>query len=219
MNPYRNGIEPAGRSLSGHLEHLRATLTGLSGQLRESVASAVSRSASEALHQALATLLRQPGEAQDIIDTRHRLDDRPRLGDPYRRSGHPRSDWGEPERLDGWPEPGESRWDRRDASDWRDQRDEAHDEFDQGDETEDYDSPEQQHANDWRSVLAAGCRLVAWLLGRVAKPGRVLAALGVGLATGLAVWLAGSAAAPGPLAALTDAITCGADALARIGTH
>jgi hypothetical protein len=226
MNPYRNWIEPAGQSLSGHLERLRVTLTGLGGQMREAVASAVSRAASEALRQALATLLRQPGEGQDTLDDRRPFDDRPRLGDPSRRGIPLRSDWGEPERLDGWHEPGESRWDRRDGTDWRSQRDDDHDEYgergenDDQDQDDDPDRAEQQHpASGWRSVLAAGCHLAAWLLGRLARPGRALAALGVGLATGLAVWLAGPDAGPGPLAALTDAVATGADALARLGTR
>jgi hypothetical protein len=202
MNPYRNWIEPTGRSLSGHLERLRVT------QLR----------------QALATLLRQPGEAQDIIDARHGLDDRPRLADPYRRTSPLHWDWGQPERLDGGHQRGESPWDRREGTDWRGQWYDEHDEYgergenDEHDEVDEPDRAEQSTLSGWRAVLAAWCRLAAWLLGRLARPGRVLAALGVGLATALAVWLAGPPAAPGPLSALTDAVTCGADALARLGT-
>jgi hypothetical protein len=209
MNAYRN--------LSGHLEQLGATLAGLGRQMRDSVATAVSRSAAEALRQGLASLLRQSGETPDAVDDRRPFDDRLRLGDPSRRRTPLRSDWGEADRLDDWAQPGESRWDRRDASDWRGHNYDARDEYDQGDEHDLAD--QQQPSNGWRSALAAGCRLVAWLLGRLARPGRVLAALGVGLATGRAVWLAGPGAGPGPLVALTDAVASGADALARLGTR
>jgi hypothetical protein len=206
MNAYRH--------LSGHLEQLGATLVGLGRQMRDSVATAVSRSAAEALRQGLASLLRQSGEGPGSLDEHRPFDPSPRLGNPYRRGIPPRSDWGEPDRLDNWDAPDESRWDRREASDWRGHTGDFRDDRDDRGNTE-----PQQPRNGWRLVLAAGSRLVAWLLGRLAKPGRVLAALGVGLATGLAVWLAGPGAGPGPLSALTDAVTCGADALAYIGTR
>jgi hypothetical protein len=217
LNLYRPLLQPASRTLSEHLEQLRATLAGLGGQLRESVASAVSRSAAEALRQALATLLRQPGEGPNALDDRRPFDERPRLGDPSRRGIPLRSDWGEPDHLDDWRAPGESRWDRRDASGRRGQNDDVPDQYD--DDRDEHDSAEQLRSNGWRSALAAACRLLGWLLGRLAAPGARLLALGVGLASGLAVWLAGPPAAPGPLSALTDVITCGADALARLGTR
>jgi hypothetical protein len=62
-------------------------------------------------------------------------------------------------------------------------------------------------------VLAAGCRLVAWLLGRLAAPGARMLALGAGLATALAVWLAGATPASGTL---TDALAATAGALAGL---
>jgi hypothetical protein len=190
------------------------TLSGLGRQMRDGVASAVSQTAAEALRQALASLLRESGEGPDALDDRRPFDDRPRLGDPSRPGIPLRADWGEPERLDDWPEPGESRWDRRDASDWRGHNTDVRDEYDQDDEHDRRDSIEpQQPGIGWRSVLAVGCRLVAWLLGRVAKPGRVLAALGVGLATALGIWLAGATPVTG---SLTDALAAGISALAGL---
>jgi hypothetical protein len=205
MPTFRHLLEPARHSLSGHLNRLKTSLSTIGRDLHEAVSTAVGRATAEAVRQAVATLLRQPGEARALEEP------------SYRRTSPLRSDWGEADRLDSWHEPGESRWDRRDASGRRGQNDDVPDEYD--DDRDEHDSAEQLCSNGWRSALAAACQLVGWLLGRLAAPGARLLALGAGLATALAVWLAGPPAAPGPLAALTDALACGADALARIGTR
>jgi hypothetical protein len=57
------------------------------------------------------------------------------------------------------------------------------------------------------------CRLLAWLLGRLAAPGARLLALGAGLATAVAVWLAGAVPATG---ALTDALGAATNAIAGL---
>src|SRR5262249_7804635 len=116
---YHSVLIPTGRFLTGHLSRLQASLTTIGGQLPAPVSSPVSWSAAEALRQALARLLRPPGAVQDGLETPSGLEDRSRLGDSYRRETHSRSDWGEPTRLDPWHESGESRWGRRQDSDWR----------------------------------------------------------------------------------------------------
>jgi hypothetical protein len=206
-----------GRLLSAHLDGLRASLSAIGGRLRESVCTAIGHCAAEALRQALAALLRPPNAPDAVratIDALSRLEDRPRLGDPYRRPGQPRSDWGEPDRLDDWHRAGASRWDRRDSTGWRDDRHDPGDGYDDEPEDDDHDEQGRQPSGGgWRSVLAAGCRLLAWLLGRLAAPGARMLALGAGLATALAVWLAGATPGSGTL---TDALAATAGALAGL---
>jgi hypothetical protein len=216
MNAYRH--------LSGHLEQLAATLVGLGRQMRDAVSSAVSRSAAEALRQGLASLLRQSGEGPGSLDGHRPFDPSPRLGTPYRRGIPPRSDRGEIDHLDDWHEPDQQRWDRREAGDWRGRRYDGrddHDEYGRDDDQDGEPNDPDRHAlaqerpirSGWRSLLAAGCRLVAWLLGRLAAPGARLLALGAGLATAMAVWLGGAAPATG---SLTDALAAATNAIAGL---
>jgi hypothetical protein len=163
-------LGPTGRLLSAHLDRLRASLSAIGGRLREAVSTAVSHCAAEALRQALAALLRPPDPVRDTIDALSRLEDRPRLADPYRRLGQPRPDWGEPDRLDDWPRAGESRRDRRDSAGWRDDRYDAGDGYDEPEDDGHDEKGRQPSGSRWPSVLAAGCQLVAWLLGRLAAP-------------------------------------------------
>jgi hypothetical protein len=213
MPDRQDPLGPTGRLLSAHLGRLRASLSAIGGRLRESVSTAISHSAAEALRHALAALLRPPDPVRPTIDALSRLEDRPRLADPYRRLDQPRSDWGETDHLDGWREPGESRWDRRDSAGWRDDRYDAGDGYDEPEDDDHDEQGRQPSGSGWRSVLAAGCRLVAWLLGRLAAPGARMLALGAGLATALAIWLAGATPATG---SLTDALAAGVSALAGL---
>jgi hypothetical protein len=213
MPAFRKLLEPARHSLSGHLNRLGDSLSSIAGRLRESVSTAIGHSAAEALRRVVAALLRPPDPVQATLDTLSRLEDRPRLADPYRRESPPRTDWGEPDRLDDWPRAGESRWDRRDSTGWRDDRYDAGDGHDEPEDDGHDEQGRQPSGSGWRSVLAVGCRLVAWLLGRLAAPGARMLALGAGLATAMAVSLAGAAPASGTL---TDALTCTVSALAGL---
>jgi hypothetical protein len=208
MPTFRPLLEPARHSLSGHLNRLGASLSTIARDLREAVSTAVGRATSEAVRQAVATLLRQPGEAPRLDEpTFHRSDQRlqglPYRGEP-RRASHPA--WGEPDRLDDWQDREDDPWQQREQR-WRHP----------DDDEQDSRLAESDHSSDspsrWRSVLAAGCRLVAWLLGRLATPGARLLALGAGLATAMANWLAGAAPATG---SLTDALAATAGALAGL---
>jgi hypothetical protein len=220
VSDQHNPPGPTGRFLPGHLGRLRSSLSASGGRLRQSVCSAVSRCAAAALRQALAALLRPADGVRESLAALSSLEDRPRLADPYRLESPPRPDWADPDRLDGWHEPAESRWDRRETSDWRGRRYDGRDEYGQDDEYDEPNDPdrhvlaqERPVRSGWRSLLAAGCQLAAWLLGRLAAPGARLLALGAGLATALAVWLAGAAPATGPL---TDSLAAATNALAGL---
>jgi hypothetical protein len=179
---------PARRALAGHLDCLGASLAALGRQLRDSAAGAVGRAAAEAVRQAVACLLRQPGEGHDA-----------HAEAPYRRDCRPLPGRGGPEPPDDCQGPAEPRW-AQNASGWR------HPDYDEPSQPYQADEASSRPAGGWRAALAAGCRLLAWLLGRLAAPGAALAALAVGAAAALAAYLAGPAAGPGPLLALTDSL-------------
>jgi hypothetical protein len=178
---------PARQALAGHLGRLGLSLAGLGQQLRDSVAGAIGRAASEAVRQAVATLLRQPGD-----------DSTPEEGWPRYRDERAGSTWNRDHfrHHDPWGEPDDSGWGY--AERW--QRDDEALEERPGIEV-------SIQSGGWRSMLAALCRVLAWLLGRVASPGAGWLAFAVGLATALAMWLAGPIAGPGSLVALTDALS------------
>jgi hypothetical protein len=198
MSANQSLLGPAGRSLSGHLERLRTSLSVITRQLCESVSSVLGRAAAEAVRQAVASLMRQPEDIPVPVEEV-----------PYRRDARPSFAWSgqeEYDRFDDWREPDDApglQHERR----WRDS---------QGYEPDD-DYPRPRPSLDtpsaWRSALAAGCRLVAWLLGQLAAPGARLLALSAGLATAVALYLVGPSGGPGALGALTDALTAGASAL------
>jgi hypothetical protein len=178
--------DPARQALAGHLGRLGLSLAGLGQQLRDSVAGAVGRAASEAVRQAVATLLRQPGDDSTPEEGWPRYRDE-RVGSAWNRDHFRHHDpWGESDDS-GWGYA--ERWQHEDDSLQEQPRSEV-----------------SVQTGGWRSVLAALCRMMAWLLGRVVTPGSTWLALTVGVATGLAVWLAGPVAGPGSLLMVTDAL-------------
>jgi hypothetical protein len=201
MSLFDRLLVPAGRSLSGRLDYLRARLEALAQQMRASVSTTLGHAAAEAVHQAVAHLIR----LADAITVRGQEA-------PFNYNASRDLRWAEQDddRLEDWDNRDEFRWGREDGR-WQDVRDYEPD--------EDYRPARAVYKSEpaWRSALAAGCRLLAWLLGRVATPGARLLALATGLATALAVYLVGSAAGPGSLGTLTDTLACAADALARLG--
>jgi hypothetical protein len=208
MPAFRKLLEPARHSLSAHLSRLRASLSTIGRDLREAVSTAVGRAAAEAMRQAVTTLLRQPGEAPLLDEPPFQRSDQRLQGLPYRgeprRATHPA--WGEPDRLDDWQDREDAPWQQREQR-WR------HPDDDEQDDRPAGTDHNTNRASRWRSVLAAVCRLAAWLLGRLAAPGARLLALGAGLATALAVWLAGAVPATG---SLTDALAATTGALAGL---
>jgi hypothetical protein len=202
MSVFDRLFTPAGRSLAGYLDRTRARLEALAQQLRESVSTTLGHGAAEVVRQAVTHLVR----VAEAVSVRSQ---EASCGFNARRD----LSWAEREdddRLDEWDDRNEFRWGREDPH-WRDARDYEPD--------ENFRPTRAAHKSEpaWRSALAAGCRILAWLLGRLATPGAGLIALGSGLATALAVYLVGSNAGPGSLGTLTDALSCGADTLARLG--
>jgi len=179
---------PVGHFLIGHLDDLNSSLASLGHQIPAHVAGAVGRAAAEAVRQGVTFLLRAP---RKCAEEEHL---------PYRRDDHTRKDPDDSDRFDYWREPGESSW-AQTRQHWQTDNDNQLD--------DDYlaQEPDSSVVKDWRPALAAGCRLLAWWTGRLARPGAVKLALGVGLTTALAIYLAGPCPGPGPVLVLTDALT------------
>jgi hypothetical protein len=202
-------LSPAGQALAGHLGHLSAGLLDAGRRLREAVAGAVGQTAARAFRQAVAALLRRPGEGPEPAEVySSRRDVRPLHG--WEGSGH-LDRFDRPNQLDRWGQPEEERW-RPGERDWlRDEPDEPEE------PCSDEEAPACSGPSSWRAFLAACCQFVAWWLRRLAGRRPLLGAVSVGLTTALAVWLAGPWAGPGAvlaLAALTDALALGTAALA-----
>ena len=178
---------PVGHFLIGHLNGLNSSLASLGRQIPASVAGAVGRAAAEAVRQGVTFLFRAPRECAEEAPL------------PYRRDDHSLQAMDESARMDDWREPGESCWGNT-RQRWQTDNDNQLD--------DDYlaQEPDSSVVKDWRLALAAGCRLLAWWTGRLARPGAAKLALGVGLTTALAIYLAGPGPGPGPMLVLTDAL-------------
>jgi hypothetical protein len=168
-SPFRR----AGRVVAGQVGRLHATLERLAGEVRAAIARAVGQATGDAAREALRVILNGPP-------------DRPSYGRPEDRDGG----WGSPRRPT-WPatrpyepyardpyepdpddDPEEDRW-RRDAED------------------EDDDPPADEpgaarRPGRWSRAVAVGCQAAGWWLRRHPGPLALLAAVGVGLAAGVA---------------------------------
>jgi hypothetical protein len=153
MSYFRPLIDPTRQAMAGHLGRLGLSLASLGRHLRDSVAGAIGRAASEAVRQAVTTLLRQPGEdsAPEESWTRYRND---RVSSTWNRD-HFRH-------HDPWNEPGESGWGYGDR--WQHEDEEPSERYSD-------EEPANPTKGGWRWTLAALCRMLAWLLGRIASPG------------------------------------------------
>jgi hypothetical protein len=196
-------LRRAGRLVAAHVRRLRATLARLAAEVRAAVAGAVGRATGDAVRDALGVILdgpparhapaRDPPEDADVL-------------------------WGQPRRP-RWPAtPYEGHYDpyglpRRETDSPEDDPD------DQPDANLAPEGPSEPPAGAWPRAVAVGCQAAAWWLRRHPGPLALVAALGVGLAAGLAALVGGpfvaggSAAAAAALAALAvaDAALSSAD--------
>jgi hypothetical protein len=170
-----------GRSLAAHLDHLRCTIDGLAGRLRDAVAQAVGQSVAGTVHEAVRTLLG--------------------TGPPEHESPYASNRTSEPSAW--WRDDPDRRWPVASANPWADpyEEDEEPDHFGRSEPSE--EAPPAR----WYRALAAGFEAAAWWLRRQAGKPSLLAALCIGLIFAGLAWLvgphlAGSALALAALAGL-----------------
>jgi hypothetical protein len=202
MSSITSPLRRAGRLLAAHVRRLRAALARLAAEVRAAIARAVGQATGDAVRDALRVILdgppaqpaaRDPPEDADVL-------------------------WGQPRRP-RWPtEPYAGHYDPYHLPERETDylEDDPEDEPDEGLSAE---RPEPPPAGAWSRALAVGCQAAAWWLRRHPGPLALLAAVGVGLAAGLAALAGGplvaggSAAAAAALAALAlaDAARAAAD--------
>jgi hypothetical protein len=200
MSSFTSPLRRAGRLLVGHVRRLRANLVRLAAEVRAAVARAVGQATGDAVRDALRVIL--DGPPVEHAPAR----------DP-------------PEDADGlWGQPRQRRWPAAPYAGHYDPYEIPEREPDSPDDEPDGNlTPEAPSepppSGAWSRAVAVGFQAAAWWLRRHPGPLALLAAVGVGLAAGLAALVGGplvaggSAAAAAALAALAlaDAARSAAD--------
>jgi hypothetical protein len=184
-------LRGGGRALAGHLERLRLLLEGLGARLRDGVAGAVGRTVAAAVYDAVHDLLRDG--AEDLAGARYR------------------ASWSDEE--------ADEHWQRR-----LDPYDPYGADLDPFDDERvgqpDADEPAPRWGR-WGASLALACHALTLYLRRKGPRYPLAAAVGVGLASALAIFLGGPLLVAGvglggsalSLACLADSLRAGAAAL------
>jgi hypothetical protein len=181
-----------GRALAGHLERLRLLLDGLAARLREGVAGAVGRTVAAAVYDAVHDLLHDG--VQELTSARYRAGWSDEEGDqPWQRRRDPYDSY--PADLDPF---GEERLGQPDP-----------------------DEPAPRWGR-WGAALALACHALTLYLRRKGTRYPLAAAVGVGLASALAIYLGGPLLVAGvglggsalSLACLADSLRHGASLFA-----
>jgi hypothetical protein len=187
MTRFSVALSRARRSLGNHLLRLRHSFDTLADQVREAIARAIGRTVAEAVSEAVHAALDEPAF----------------LAAPSRSCGRPPPLWDDADER-SWPDdPGHLYESGRYADDEDLEDDEA--------------SEATQRPGLMHRALAVGCRATAYWLDQ--HPGRfsLVAAVGVGVAAGVAILIAGPslagasgvAASALALLALVDAVRSG----------
>ena len=188
-SPYLSAFSAPGRADS--LGRLHQNLANLDAQLCQAVAEAVGQAAAGAARQAVLSLVRLPGDHSAPA----RLSSRGLGGSP--------SLWDGPQ---GAEEPDQRPWSGGLHSPWLPEEDEEDEEDDLPGLLPPSVSPRRCP---WRQALAAACHAVAWWSRRQAGRSPGWAALGFGLACGLALYTGEATAGSGAglvLLLLADAV-------------
>jgi hypothetical protein len=199
MTRFSSALSRARRSLGNHIARLRRSFDALAEQVREAIARAIGRTVAEAVSEAVHAVLSQ----QDGMPTF--------LPAPSHSSSRPHALWDEPDER-AWPD---DRHDPYESGRYAEDDGLADDE-----DLDDDDAPDPKPTTRPPLVhraLAVGCRATAYWLDQ--HPGRfsLVAAVGVGVAAGLAILITGPslagasgvAASAVALLALVDAIRSG----------
>jgi hypothetical protein len=200
-------MAPAGRRLRRHLDRLRDALEGLEERLREVVVEAVGRAIADAVRE----------EVQALLDASPGPPPRPSYRPPV--PDHHPTMWGSSAPSSSWPpEREEPNYQGGLSADYY-----AEELLDEDNYPPEPAPPPQPRPRRWGAALTAGLRAAAWWLGRRPSRPSVLAAVGVGLATGLAALVSnplaaavvGVAVSGLALLSVADVARSGAAALAR----
>jgi hypothetical protein len=212
MTRFSAALSRARRSLGAHFARLRHSFDTLAEQVREAIARAIGRTVAEAVSEAVQAVLAEPHGTPALLPA------------PSQPSSRPRPLWDEPDGR-SWPDDRDEPYDsghglNRYAEDDRLTEDE---------DLDDDDSADPQPTGRLSLVhraLAVGCRATAYWLDQ--HPGRfsLVAAVGVGVAAGVAILITGPslagasgvAASALSLLALVDAVRSGTALLAAVGT-
>jgi hypothetical protein len=203
MSSFTSPFRRAGRLLAAHVRRLRLALARLAAEVRAAVARAVGQATGDAVRDALRVILDGPPVEQA-----------PARDPPEEIEGV----WGQP-RQRRWPaSPYPERYDPYGLPQRETDYLEDHQDL-EPDEDPAPEGPEAPPAGAWSRAVAVGCQAAGWWLRRHPGPLALLAAVGIGLAAGLAALAGGPlvaggwAAAAAALAALAlaDAARSAAD--------
>jgi hypothetical protein len=200
MPSLKSPFRRVGRVLSDHAKCLRSSLESLAGQVRAAIARIVGQTTGDAMRDALTVILDGP-PAQPTRDEFR--EDRERPWSPPRRPSWPNSSY-DPYAHDPYDRDDNERYPEPEHRYCPPEADEPHDETSAG----------LEQPGRWSRALATGCQAAGWWLKR--HPGRlsVIAAIGVGVAAGVAALIGGPYVAGGSalaasalgILALTDAV-------------
>jgi hypothetical protein len=199
MTRFSSALSRARRSLGNHLLRLRHSFDALAEQVREAIARAIGRTVAEAVSEAVHAVLSERDGMPPLLPA------------PSRSSNRPQELWDEPDER-RWPD---DRHDRYEPGRYPEDDGLADDEDLDDDATDPEPMPRRRLAH---RALAVGCRATAYWLDQ--HPGRfsLVAAVGVGVAAGVAILVGGPslagasgvAASAVALLALVDAVRSGA---------
>jgi hypothetical protein len=194
-SPFRR----VGRVLADHTRRLQSSLESLASQVRAAIARIVGQATGDAMRDALSVILDGP-PAQPTRD--EYLEDRERPWNPPRRPSWPNSTY-DPYARDPYDRDDDERFPEPERRCSPAEENEAHLQR----------APGSEQPGRWSRALATGCQAAGWWLKR--HPGRLslLAAVGVGVAAGIAALFGGPYVAGGSalaasalgILALTDA--------------
>jgi hypothetical protein len=200
MTRFSSALSNARRSLGIHLHRLRGSFDALADQVREAIARAIGRTVSEAVSEAVHAVLADSDGMPAFLPA------------PSRSSHRPDGFWNDPDER-RWPD---DRHDLYESGRYAEDDGLADDEG-----LDDDDAPDPQPTTRPPLVhraLAVGCRATAYWLDQ--HPGRfsLVAAVGVGVAAGVAMLITGPslagasgvAASAVAVLALVDAVRSGA---------